>query len=144
MSKSDPKRRATVTNREALEWWITSRFPEKLVERTEITGPMHEVLQVLREHAAHLVTDRKSVPDWAVNELLVKAEKAGKPVGFDGELDDHAPPGICVDVPDGVVSVVLDKTNADAVMRELWDAHMIDMTGVRLIEGGATDGAQDT
>ena len=141
VSKSDPKRRATVTNREALEWWITSRHPEKLVERTEITGPMPEVLQVLREHASHLVADKKSVPDWAVNELLLKAEKAGKPVGYGGELDDHAPPGITVAVPDGVVSVVLDKANAEDAIRALWDAHLVDMAGVRQIE--AAEGEQE-
>lgn len=140
VSKSDPKRRALITDRAAVEAWINERYPDKLVERTEITGPMPEVLAVLRAHAPHLVTDRKSVPDWAVNELLLKAEKAGAPVGYGGELDDHAPPGIEVSTPDGVVSVTLDKANADEAIRALWDAHLVDMTGVRQIE--AAEGEQ--
>jgi len=135
VSKSDPKKRATVTNREAVEQWVTDRHPEKLVERTEIVGPMPEVLATLRAHAPHLVADKKSVPDWAVNELLLKAEKAGQPVGYDGELDDHAPPGITVTNPDGVLSVVLDKANAESAIRAMWDAHLVDMDGLKQIEG---------
>lgn len=135
VSKSDPKKRATVTDRLAVEQWVTDRHPEKLVERTEIVGPMPDVLAVLRAHAPHLVEDKKSVPDWAVNELLLKAEKAGVPVGYGGELDDLAPPGITVTNPDGVLSVVLDKTNAEAAIRAMWDAHLVDMDGLKLIEG---------
>lgn len=135
VSKSDPKKRATVDDRKALEQWVTDRHPEKLMERGEIVGPMPEVLATLREHAPHLVADKKSVPDWAVNELLLKAEKAGVPVGYGGELDEHAPPGITVTNPDGVLSVVLDKTNAEAAIRALWDARLVDMDGLKAIEG---------
>jgi hypothetical protein len=136
VGKSDPKARASFSDQPAAEQWVTDRYPEKLVERTEIVGPMAEVLQVLRDHAPHLVADRKSVPDWALNELLVKAEQLGRPVGFGGELDEHAPPGIEVTVPEGVLTVVLDKANAESAIQALWDAHMVGMDGsVRQIEG---------
>lgn len=136
VSKSDPKPRATVTNRALVEEWITHHYPDKLIERAEISGPMAEVIQVLREHAPHLVTDRKSVPDWAINELAVKSEQAGEPIGYGGELGEHAPRGIEVVIPDGVITVVLDKCNAEPAIRALWDARLVDMDGnVRQIEG---------
>jgi hypothetical protein len=133
---SDPKRIATVTNRPALEVWITGRYPEKLVQRTEIVGPMSDVLEVLRKFAPHLVEDVKSVPDWAVNELLKKAEGLGRPVGYGGECGTDAPPGIAVATPVGVLTVRLDADNADAAVRAMWDVHLVDIDGhIKQIEG---------
>lgn len=140
VSMSDPSRTATVSNRAALDGWIRERYPEKLVERTEITGPMPDVLAMLRKHAPELVDDVKSVPDWAVNELLKKAEGLGFPIGYGGECGDDAPPGIAVKTPDGVLTVRLDNPGADVAIRALWDARLVDMDGhIAEIEGG-TDG----
>lgn len=138
VSMSDPKPTATVTNRIALDVWITGHYPEKLVERTEIVGPMSDVLAVLRKFAPDLIEDVKSVPDWAVNELLKKAEGLKQPVGYGGECGADAPPGITVKVPDGVLTVRLDDTATDAI-RAMWDARLVDMDGHLLqIEGGTT------
>lgn len=135
VSLSDPKPTATVTNRIALEAWITGHYPEKLVERTEIIGRMSDVLAVLRKFAPELIEDVKSVPDWAVNELLKKAEGLKQSVGYGGECGADAPPGITVKVPDGVLTARLDDTATDAI-RAMWDARLVDMDGHLLqIEG---------
>jgi hypothetical protein len=134
VSMSEPKPSATITNRSELEAWISTYYPEKLVERTEIVGAMSEVLEVLRVHAPHLIEDRKGVPDWAVAELVRKSESARQPVGWGGEMDV---PGIEVSTPAGSLRVTLDR-EADAAIRELWERGQVGMDGsFRQIEGGA-------
>lgn len=129
VSKSKPKPQATITNRAALASWIEDRYPEKLHTAPVIIGSDAEVLEALQEHAPHLVAVDTSVPDWAYNELRLKAEKAGQPIGYGNEIGDQAPPGIEVTLPDGALSVVVDKMNGPDALQALWDAHLFAMDG---------------
>jgi hypothetical protein len=136
VSMSDPKTTATFTDRAAVDAWIAQRYPDKCVGRWEITGPMGDVITALRKHAPHLVEYVTSVPDWAANELLTRAEGWGEPVGFSMECGPDAPPGIAVKTPDGVLTVRLDSASADAAVRAMWDAHLVDIDGhIKRIEG---------
>lgn len=136
VSMSDPKQTARVTDRAAVDAWISDKYADKCVGRWEITGPMAEVIATLREHAPHLVEYVTSVPDWAVNELLTRAERYGEPVGFSMECGPDAPPGIAVKTPDGVLTVRLASDAADAAIRAMWDAHLVDIDGhIKQIEG---------
>jgi hypothetical protein len=129
VSMSDPNKTATFTDRAAVDGWIAERYPDKCIGRWEITGPMSEVIAALREHAPHLVEYVTSVPDWAANELLTRAERYGEPVGFSMECGPDAPSGIAVKTPAGVLTVRLDTDAADAAVRAMWDAHLVDIEG---------------
>lgn len=135
--RTDPDPTAAVTDQAALEKWVVKRYPEKLVGRWEIRN-MSAAIDVLRAHAPHLVAFVESVPDWAVNELVKKSATAGQPVGYGGEVDDDAPPGITIETPDGVLQVRVDWQQAESAIVALWDAHMVAMDGnIRRI-GGAS------
>jgi len=92
----------------------------------------------LREHAPRLLAKKTRVPGWAVNELVTRSKGAGEPVGFGGECGEHAPPGIEVSTPPGVLSVTVDPTTGPPAFRELWDTGMFGMDGtvIQLPGGG--------
>ncbi|MGH7743331.1 MAG: hypothetical protein ACREQ5_00715 [Candidatus Dormibacteria bacterium] len=129
VSMSDPKHVAHVADPAALDAWIRENYPDKIQETTTIVGSDTEVTQVLREHAPHLLAHATVVPGWVVNELLTISQGAGTPVGFGGECDTQAPPGIKVTVPDGTLSITVDRTTGPAAFRALWDAHMFGLDG---------------
>lgn len=138
VSMSDPKAVAKVADAAALDQWIRENYPDKVTASEVIIGTDAEIVEVLREHAPRLLAKRTTVPGWAVNELLTRSKGAGEPVGFGGETGEHAPPGIDITVPAGVLSVSVDKTSGPAAFRELWDARMFGMDGtVIALPGGA-------
>lgn len=128
ISVTKPKPVAEVTHREALDAWIVANYPAKTEKRPKILGSEQDVLDVLREHAPYLLDDVVEVDDWARNELLTKSAAVGEPIGYGGELGEHAPPGIEVSTPDGQLRVNLSKTAAD-VVDQLWLAQRVDMDG---------------
>jgi hypothetical protein len=128
VSKSNPDAKALTTDREAVARWVEEHYPKKMRDEAVIVGTDAEIVAVLKEHAPHLLAIGKTVPAWVFNELEVMAASAGRPVGFSGEIDKHAPPGIEIVKPDGVLSVTLDKLGPSA-LQELWEAHMFAMDG---------------
>lgn len=136
VTMTDPKPVARVVDRDAVEGWaIDHDYGDKLVGRTEIVGPMSEVIAVLRQHAPHLVDEVHSLPDWALHELRVRSEEAGEPVGWGGEMGEHAPPGIEVSTPRGVIQVRLESA-VERVVADYLAAGRIQYDGtVKHIEG---------
>lgn len=127
-SMSDPKDEATVIDRKAVDAWICDNYLAKTEIVTRIIGSNADVLDALREHAPFLVEDVRVVPDWAVNELVVKSAGAGEPVGYGGEMGEQAPPGIKVSKPDGRLTVSKGK-NAQHALEQMWAAGLVDLDG---------------
>ncbi|HWO59451.1 MAG TPA: hypothetical protein VNO31_05395, partial [Umezawaea sp.] len=89
--------KATVTDPLELEKWVKEKYPEKVVKKTRIVpGNEDAVILALREHAGFLLEEHEDVPDYVLAGLLAKSEQAHKPMGWGGEIDDDAPPGIKV------------------------------------------------
>lgn len=136
---SDPKPVATVVDPAALDEWVREHYPEKVKTETVIVGTDAEVIAVLREseQGRRLLAVQDILPGWVVNEIVTLSKGAGEPVGPGGEIGDDAPRGIDVHVPDGVLSVTVDKTTGFEAFRALWDAHIFSLDGtvVRLPGG---------
>lgn len=128
VTKSKPKPRAEVTSRSKVEQWVRDNYPGKVETRARVVGSPSEVLDVLREHAPWLIEDTTEIPDYVVNELCLMTQKAGEPVGFGGEVGEHAPPGIAVSTPAGSLRVVPSPAGAD-VVEEMWAAGVVDLDG---------------
>lgn len=89
----------------------------------EVSGPEHEVVAVLLEHAPHLVATRTAVPDETVAAVLAATQAAGKPVDPDG----HPVPGVERIRPVGNLVVSPDK-NAGTAINALIRAGRLDLT----------------
>jgi hypothetical protein len=138
VSKTKPRNKADVVNRRAVETWILANYPGKVESKTVVIGSEADVIDVLREHAPFLLDQVTEVPDYVVNELVLKSQAAGQPVGFGGEVGEKAPPGITVSAPDGQLRVVVQEGGAEAV-EEMWAAGVVDLDGqlIALPAGGA-------
>lgn len=106
ITHTNPKPKAVVDDEAALLPWMADNKPEALRDETTIEATDEQLLDVLREHAPHLLGSRVTVADWAVNEVLKKSEKDGKP----------AAPGIKVEQPKGTVSVYPDVSKSDSIL----------------------------
>lgn len=138
VNKSKPKSRATVESRRDVEAWIRSNYPGKAETKTVVIGSQADVIDVLREHAPFLLDEVSEIPDYVVNELVLKAQAAGEPVGFGGEIGEKAPPGITVSAPEGTLRVIVQDGGAD-IVDEMWAAGVVDLDGqiVALPAGGS-------
>jgi hypothetical protein len=138
VGKSKPKNRAEIESRRAVEAWILANYPGKAETKTVVIAPQADVIEVLREHAPFLLDEVTEVPDYVVNELVLKSQAAGEPVGFGGEIGDKAPPGITVSAPEGTLRVVVQDGGAD-VVEDMWAAGVVDLDGqlVALPAGGS-------
>jgi hypothetical protein len=138
VKRTKPKSRAVVTSRGEVEAWIVANYPGKAERKTRVIGSQADVIDVLREHAPFLLEEVVEVPDFVVNELVLKAQAAGKPVGFGGEIGEKAPTGIAVEPQEGQLRVSLKDGGAD-VVEEMWAAGIVDLDGqvLELPAGGA-------
>jgi hypothetical protein len=138
VNKSKPKSRAIVESRRDVEAWIRANYPGKTETKTVIIGSQADVVDVLREHAPFLLDKVTEIPDYVVNELVLKSQAAGEPVGFGGEIGEKAPPGITVSAPEGTLRVIVQDGGAD-IVEEMWAAGLVDLDGqlVALPAGGA-------
>lgn len=130
VTMTDPKPVGRVTDRDALDEWLTKHVEGAVIERPAF-GPDAEVAAVLNEHAPHLLTFVAEVAEWARAAALIKAESAhragSKPLA----------PGIEVTVPDGVVSVGKESPEARAAVLSLIRQGVINVDAPLSIEGGA-------
>jgi hypothetical protein len=134
---TDPGWTGRVTNRPAVDKYVTARYPEKCETRKRIVD-MAEALKVLQDVRPDLVVNEQYVPDHVAESLVRRSERAREPIGFSGELGPDAPPGIDVDPPKPVLRITLDKDNAVPGYRALWDAGALSVTGeLKQIEGGS-------
>jgi hypothetical protein len=138
VNKSKPKNRATVDSRREVEMWVRANYPGKAETKTVVIGSQADVIAVLREHAPFLLDEVTEVPDYVINELVLKSQAAGEPVGFGGEVGEKAPPGLTVSTPEGTLRVTVQDGGAD-IVEEMWAAGVVDLDGqlVALPAGGS-------
>lgn len=138
VNKTKPRNRVDVDNRGAVEQWILANYPGKAETKTVVIGSQADVIDVLSEHAPFLLDTVTEVPNYVVNELVLKSQAAGQPVGFGGEMWEKAPPGITVSAPDGQLRVNVQDGGAE-VVEEMWAAGVVDLDGqiVALPAGGS-------
>ncbi|MEV1295172.1 hypothetical protein [Pseudonocardia sp. NPDC049635] len=107
----------TVTDEPALHDWIREHHDDLCRDHDQLApGRTADVIAALRDYApddvvADLVHTSRTVPGWAVEDILRASDEAGQVVGPGGEIDDDAPPGIAYRSRQGVPSV---KLAADA------------------------------
>ena len=122
---TDPSPQCRITDRAALTDWMVEHYPELTETGYEVCGSDREVIDVLFEHAPHLLREIRRVKDDDMRELRGNAVALGTPIGPGSEADI---PGMEVDIPDGVVACKPDPNAFQSVM-DLWRAGRLDLDG---------------
>lgn len=121
---------AKVTERWRTEKWVVDEYPAKA--RREWRLKPHftqaDAMKALFDLAPKMFEEVDYVEDHVIRELELKSQLAGEPVGFGGEIGEHAPPGITVTKPDSKVVVTVPEDAYDA-FGELIVSGFIDMDG---------------
>jgi len=130
VTMTDPKPVGRVTDRDALDAWLTKHVEGAVIE-CPVFGPAAEIAAVLNEHAPHLLSFVDEVAEWARAAAVAKAEAAHR----EGSLP--LAPGIEVNVPDGVVSVGKETPEARAAILTLIRQGVINIETPLAIKGGA-------
>lgn len=100
ITMTDPEPSCVVTDQEALEGWVREHYPEQLESHFDIIGSEREVVDVLFEHAPHLIKRRSQVnSDW-LKSVKAESAKLGVVVGPGGEADIQ---GLDIKTPSPVV-----------------------------------------
>lgn len=110
---TDPDPQCRITDGQALKQWMFQRYPELCENGYEVIGSEKEVINVLFEHAPHLLRRIHQVSSDALRELRAAAVTLGQVTGPGGEADV---PGLEVHVPDAVVACKPAETALQAVM----------------------------
>jgi hypothetical protein len=110
---TDPKPVCRVTDLAALTDWMIGHYPLLTEQGYEICGSDREVIDVLFEHAPHLLRQIRRVKADDMRELKAGAVALGQPMGPGGEADM---PGIKVTTPPGVVTCKPTETAFQSVM----------------------------
>lgn len=98
---TDPDPVCRVTDQAALTEWMIEHYPLLTETGYEVCGSDREVIDVLFDHAPHLLRQVRRVKADDMRELRAGAVSLGYPMGPGGEADI---PGIEVNRPDGVVA----------------------------------------
>lgn len=122
---TDPNPVCKVTDRAALTDWMVEHYPELTETGYEVCGSDREVIDVLFEHAPHLLREVRRVTADDMRQLRGNAVALGMPVGPGSETDI---PGLEVDIPDGVVACKPDPNAFQSVM-DLWRAGRLELDG---------------
>jgi hypothetical protein len=137
--RTKPRGIAVITNRDAFTTWMATTYPGRV--QAVITLPTDSdriaaAVEVLYEHARHLLSEDLVVEKWAENEVLRCTERAKEPCGPGGEL---GVPGVTYQPPgDGVVTVKLSD-DAPAVIERLWRNGRIDLRSGQVLELETSD-----
>ncbi len=110
---SDPKPTAAITDMAALRDWMSEHYPEHVETDFEVVGSERAVIDVLFQHAPHLLGKRRQIKAEVVSELRKESAALGQPVGPGGEADV---PGVTVTTAEGVVSC---RPSEDALLAVL-------------------------
>lgn len=141
VTKAVDTRRAVVVARGDLDEWVSTHYPEKVETVTGVDpAQVGDLLDYLRENAPWFIQETRRVPDWVVNELVVKSTEVGEVVGWGGECGENAPAGIEVVTAQGTVRVTIDKNGGAELVDQLWADGAIDFDGNRIeIENAKED-----
>ena len=125
VAMTDPKPVCEVTNEPALRAWLAAHYPEQVETGYEVTATQRELVDVLFQHAPHLLHSKSRIKPEALRDLRAAAVSLGQPVGPGGEADV---PGLTVRTPPGVVRCTPDEGALLAVM-ELHGAGLLGIDG---------------
>lgn len=134
---TDPKPVCRVTDLAALTDWMIEHYPELTEQGYEVCGSEREVIDVLFEHAPHLLRQIRRIKADDMRELRAGAVALGQPTGPGGEADM---PGVEVEHPPGVVTCKPTDTAFQSVM-DLHRANrlLLDGTVLPAIEEAISD-----
>lgn len=121
---------ARVTDRAATEKWVKAEYPAKTRREPRLKEcfTQADAMKALQDLAPGMFEEVDVVEDHLLRELELKSQMAGQPMGFGGEIGEHAPPGITVTKPDPTVVVTFTKSAPD-VFDELTAGGVIDLDG---------------
>jgi hypothetical protein len=134
--RTKPRGNVLVTDRDAFVKWMGVNYPDRV--QVVITLPQRnlgEAIEVLYQHAPHLIEETPTVLSWAENEVLVCTERAKEPCGPGGELDI---PGVTYEPPrPGAITIKLSE-DAPAAIERMWRQGRINLhTGeIRALPAG--------
>lgn len=129
---TDPKPTCRITDATALRVWMFQHYPELCESGYQVIGSDKEVIDVLFEHAPHLLRRVQQVSSDALRELKAASVALGQPVGPGCEADV---PGLEVHTPDPVVACKPTDTALQSVM-DLYRTNRLGLDGtVRELEG---------
>lgn len=114
-SMSNPAPELMITDARLLADWYRENYPDHTEEVHAVSGPLDEVIAILREYAPHLLRSEVRIRDWAMTELRAASVDAGCVHGPGGEMDL---PGVRYQRPQPRLTVTLAK-DADDVMANL-------------------------
>lgn len=134
---TDPKPQCRITDQQALTDWMVENYVELTETGYEVIGSEKELIDVLFEHAPHLLRQIRRVKADDMRELRAAAITLGQPIGPGSETDI---PGIEVSTPDGVVTC----KPADTAFQSVMDLHragrlQLDGTVLPAIEEATSD-----
>ena len=110
---TDPDPVCAVVDGPALRDWIAEHYPALIEQHYELIGSEKELIDVLFQHAPHLLRPVSRVTGEALRELKANCVTVGAVIGPSGEADV---PGLSVHIPDGVVTCRPDRGGLTAVM----------------------------
>lgn len=125
IGKSSPKKVARVSDAPALLAWIEQHYPEH-VDAVPYIEDMDAAIRFLEEHGPeHLVQYRTVVAEPTLRVMLKTSETVGSGVGPGGEADV---PGITVDTPEGIVTV-LPERGMEYLVEQLFANGLVSLDG---------------
>lgn len=127
---SETSYHAEILDRTQLEAWIHENYPAKLRPQTKLRQGFTEadVWQIARTYAAYMFEEADVVEPWVFNELKVKSEQAGEPMGWGNEIGEKAPPGIEVTKAASTVTMTFTPKAAELMHSMIIDG-VIDVDG---------------
>jgi hypothetical protein len=123
--RSDPKPVAVVTDEAALLTWYAVTHPDHVRKNYAVIGSEREVIEVLAEHAPHLLRMVQEIAPDTLRKLRADVIKFGHGIGPGGEVEI---PGIEQQTDDGVVACKPDD-DALGVVLDLFAAHRVGLDG---------------
>ncbi|MDX3661250.1 hypothetical protein PV646_28430 [Streptomyces sp. ID05-26A] len=108
---------ATITDRTKAEQWVREQYPAKLRKKWKLREGFTEAdaWEQLREHCGYMFEEVAVVEEWVLNELKMKSQQAGRPMGWGNEIGEKAPPGIEVTKPPSTVLLKITDDASDIV-----------------------------
>lgn len=122
LSRTDPDGDWEIVDRDQLAAYIRENHPDSVEWVSDIVGDPTAVVEVLAEHAPHLLAQVERVEPGAFAAVLALVRHSGTPV-----------PGIAWRKPAGVVQVRRDRACGAAVEKLVqagqlsWDGHLVEL-----------------